>query len=297
MSGTSPEGARLAAELRALREKSGLSLVALADASGYSKSSWQRYLSGKALPPWLAVRALCVLAAAPEPRLRAVWDLAEAAWSGRDVVEPGAVALAEPVAVSAPVPAASARPDETAPVFVSATPGGAAFSGAEVVADTPRRSRRQRFGWALGLAVLCGAVTAAGLTMAADHSTASGSDFHVGCTGTACSGQDPQVTLCGVEPQTLLDLQTPQGAGVEIRYNPLCRAVWARAWNTKLGETLVLNDAGGAAESVVISRAGDQDQFVFTPLLGLATGKAEALRVCLNDRAGDITDCYGAKTP
>jgi hypothetical protein len=122
-------------------------------------------------------------------------------------------------------------------------------------------------------------------------------DFHVGCTGPACSGQDPQVTLCGVEPQTLLDQQTPEGAGIQIRYNPLCRAVWARAWNTKLGDTLVLNDAGGAAESVIISQPQDLNQFMYTPLLGLPGGHGDTLRVCLKKGPAGASQCYATETP
>ncbi|NUP46671.1 MAG: helix-turn-helix domain-containing protein, partial [Catenulispora sp.] len=86
MSESPSESARLIAEMRQLRDRSGLSLAELANKSGYSKSSWQRYLSGKVLPPWPAVRALCLLTDASEQRLHVLWDLAECAWSGRDVV-------------------------------------------------------------------------------------------------------------------------------------------------------------------------------------------------------------------
>lgn len=57
-----PEGSRLFAELRALRERTGLSLVGLAARTAYSKSSWQRYLNGRKLPPRDAVEQLCRLA-------------------------------------------------------------------------------------------------------------------------------------------------------------------------------------------------------------------------------------------
>ncbi|WP_411117911.1 helix-turn-helix domain-containing protein [Streptomyces sp. 058-1L] len=41
----------LAAQLRSMRMRRGLTLSALAERSSYSRSSWERYLNGKALPP------------------------------------------------------------------------------------------------------------------------------------------------------------------------------------------------------------------------------------------------------
>lgn len=76
----------LADEIQALRDRTGLSLTALAAETKYSKSSWARWLSGKALPPWHAVQALCALAGRAENDLRALWALAEGEWSGRAVV-------------------------------------------------------------------------------------------------------------------------------------------------------------------------------------------------------------------
>ncbi|WP_323747642.1 helix-turn-helix domain-containing protein, partial [Catenulispora rubra] len=80
----------LAEELRTLRKRAGLSFAALGAQTLYSKSSWSRYLNGEVLPPWQAVQALCGLAGEPEPRLRAMWKLAEQEWSRRDAVGAGA---------------------------------------------------------------------------------------------------------------------------------------------------------------------------------------------------------------
>nr|WP_275424359.1 helix-turn-helix transcriptional regulator [Streptomyces parvus] len=38
-------------QLRLLRRRTGMTLVTLANRTSYSKSSWGRYLGGKALPP------------------------------------------------------------------------------------------------------------------------------------------------------------------------------------------------------------------------------------------------------
>ncbi|MET9291218.1 DUF2690 domain-containing protein [Streptomyces sp. NPDC003077] len=79
----SVENVRLSAGLRRLRQSTGLSLAALADKTVYSKSSWERYLNGKKLPPRGAVEALCRLAGEHPGRLLALWELAEPAWAGR----------------------------------------------------------------------------------------------------------------------------------------------------------------------------------------------------------------------
>ncbi|SHN47227.1 ATP-binding protein [Cryptosporangium aurantiacum] len=61
------------AQLARIKELSGLSLRALARDSGLSSSSLSRYLTGRLVPPWDAVVALCrVVGRDPRP-LRAVW--------------------------------------------------------------------------------------------------------------------------------------------------------------------------------------------------------------------------------
>lgn len=95
-------GRRLAAELRELRGRTRLSLAALADRTPYSKSSWERYLNGKKPVPRQAVEALCALAGEPAGRLLALWELADATWSGRarpTPVPPPPVPVAEPAVV------------------------------------------------------------------------------------------------------------------------------------------------------------------------------------------------------
>ena len=72
-----PEQARLAAALRELRARTGLSLAALAAKTAFSKSSWERYLNGRTLPPHTAVQELCRLAGEPDGRCLALWEIAE----------------------------------------------------------------------------------------------------------------------------------------------------------------------------------------------------------------------------
>jgi transcriptional regulator with XRE-family HTH domain len=78
-----PECARLAEELCGLRRRMGWSLAALARNTTYSKSSWDRYLGGKAQPPRESVTALCAAVGQPPGRYLVLWELADRAWSGR----------------------------------------------------------------------------------------------------------------------------------------------------------------------------------------------------------------------
>lgn len=67
---------RLAAELRDLRSATGMSLRDLQRHTHSSDSSLSRYLSGRIIPPWAVVEALCALADRPAARLRPLWELA-----------------------------------------------------------------------------------------------------------------------------------------------------------------------------------------------------------------------------
>ncbi|MGW8969804.1 helix-turn-helix domain-containing protein [Streptomyces platensis] len=94
---------QLVVQLRRLKDHSGLSLAALAARTPYSKSSWERYLNGKKLPPAGAVEALARLCGADVTRLLALHEVAAQAWSaGRPV--PGARPPVPRVAPVAPAP-------------------------------------------------------------------------------------------------------------------------------------------------------------------------------------------------
>ncbi|WP_432141477.1 helix-turn-helix domain-containing protein [Streptomyces sp. bgisy084] len=76
-----PQVREFAGQLRRLVDRSGLSVAALADATGYSKTSWERYLNGRLLPPQRAVVALAEATGANPAHLTTLWELAERAWS------------------------------------------------------------------------------------------------------------------------------------------------------------------------------------------------------------------------
>ena len=303
MSGARPEFVLLATELRVLRERAALSITELAGKSAYSRSSWHRYLGGTALPPWLAVRALCQLADEPTPRIRALWELAEAAASGRAAVReaPMTAAREAPVTAAREAPVTAEKTEPTRPADTAVVP--VEQPAAPETRPAPRR-HEQRWWSVRALAFTCVLALCLALGLVAawqrvrtpeaaspDAATPRASGFHVGCVAGACTGRDPSVTLCGAQPQTLLHRLTPSGAGLEVRYNPLCRAVWARVWNTRLGDTLTLSEPGQPAQSIAVHSTRQLNAFVHTPLLGLHAGPTP-LTACLSETPHTPATCY-----
>ncbi|WP_406455177.1 XRE family transcriptional regulator [Streptomyces sp. NBC_01622] len=66
----------LTERLRLLKQRTGLSLAALAAVTPYSKSTWHRYLHGDQFPPRAAVEALARLAHTDPGPLLSLWDTA-----------------------------------------------------------------------------------------------------------------------------------------------------------------------------------------------------------------------------
>ncbi|MFD9909495.1 XRE family transcriptional regulator [Streptomyces sp. NPDC059063] len=76
-----PQVREFASQLRRLVDRSGLSIAAVADRTGYSKTSWERYLNGRLLAPKGAIVALAEVTGTPPVHLITMWELAERAWS------------------------------------------------------------------------------------------------------------------------------------------------------------------------------------------------------------------------
>ncbi|MGA5565636.1 helix-turn-helix domain-containing protein [Streptomyces platensis] len=133
---------QLVVRLRRLKDHSGLSLAALAARTPYSKSSWERYLNGKKLPPAGAVEALARLCGADVTRLLVLHEVAAQAWSvGRPVPEARPqVQAAQPATPVQPLPPGRSRPSpraarDEAPlpaVHTAAAPAPAPATGLQV---------------------------------------------------------------------------------------------------------------------------------------------------------------------
>jgi hypothetical protein len=83
-----PEVRHFVEQLRLLKDRTGLSLVALGARTAYSKSSWHRYLNATQPPPRQAVVALCRVAGENPERHGVRWELAVQAWP-RPAAVPG----------------------------------------------------------------------------------------------------------------------------------------------------------------------------------------------------------------
>ncbi|WP_161329221.1 helix-turn-helix transcriptional regulator, partial [Streptomyces sp. SID5789] len=76
-----PQIKEFTGQLRRLVDRSELSVASVADATGYSKTSWERYLNGRLLAPKGAIIALAEVTGTNPLHLTTMWELAERAWS------------------------------------------------------------------------------------------------------------------------------------------------------------------------------------------------------------------------
>ena len=97
------------AVLRKLKDRSGLSLTALATKTPYSRSSLYRFLNGAKLPPRDVVETLARLTGEPLDRLLALWRQSEARSSGRYARSRTSPTVSRPPAAQAPMASAAQR--------------------------------------------------------------------------------------------------------------------------------------------------------------------------------------------
>ncbi|MGW1757034.1 helix-turn-helix domain-containing protein [Streptomyces mirabilis] len=125
-------------QLRLLKDRTGMSLVALGTRTAYSKSSWQRYLNASQPPPRQAVVALCRVAGVAgeeTERFGVRWELAVRAWPREPVppVPPVPVPAGGPV----PGPVAGGEPAPGAEASVPAGHGASAARGRDGYEEEP----------------------------------------------------------------------------------------------------------------------------------------------------------------
>jgi len=301
--------------LRRQVERSGVSLSALADATGYSRTSWDRYLNGRLLPPRYAVVALAEVTGAEPGHLTTMWELTERAWSrseGRCDITMEASAVAQARAALGefgPAPRFADEPPAAGPPHRDAALPDPGKSGpAKRIADKPRTAsprRRRAVLFALGVAAVLLSVLALALhpfrgtghraetagpsaapsaSAAVRHVLGAGREG-AGCTGAGCAGKDPEAMGCGGGNATTAAAAWVGGAYVEMRYSAVCGAVWARISAAGPGDSVSVTSAKRTRRSSV----GGGATTTYTPMLAAtAPGQGKACAE-LSDGAGGCT--------
>ncbi|MFF0189690.1 peptidoglycan-binding protein [Streptomyces sp. NPDC005244] len=154
-----PRVRQLLVRLRRLKDHNGLTMRQLAARTGYSAKSWERYLSGRSVPPRDAVEAMARICGDDTVRLLALHEVAVEAWRDksagapeRGTPEQGAweQGVTEPV-VRETAPSDAAEPVPAGPAAVAPEPEPVMM--ATRAAEGPRISRR-----ALSVALVSGCV-------------------------------------------------------------------------------------------------------------------------------------------
>ncbi|MFF4824826.1 DUF2690 domain-containing protein [Streptomyces sp. NPDC001312] len=206
--GTAASPGQLTTALRELRDRTGLSLAALAARTPYSKSAWHRYLTGAKHPPRSAVEALARLAGAdPVPAL-ALWDAAGACPSGAAQPEP------EPE----PDPGPESRPD----------PVPRPESESEPVDPPRRRVGRLPLLTALTLPAAVTAVAAVLLTPSPGKPPGARVMMtSPRCHSASCQGELPDASACAGDARTQSAVAGSTYT-VRLRYSSSCRTAWSQ---------------------------------------------------------------------
>jgi transcriptional regulator with XRE-family HTH domain len=270
-----PQVREFAALMRRRIERSGVSIAALADATGYSRSSWERYLNGRLLPPKYAVVALAQVTGTEPGHLTTMWELTERAWTraeGRHdttiqshLVAEARAALGEfgpPPDLGGPERAPSGRGRRTLLFVTGVLVVVLAVVGATLLLGD-RGSSPQRAGGASS-----SPSSSSSPSLQAQGDLPSG----VKCGGARCTGQDPEVMGCGGKYARTAASTWVGGTYVEMRYSRTCGAVWARISAAVSGDTVTVTD-GSVSERTDIG----QDAAAYTPMLAVsAPGRAKA---------------------
>ncbi|MFH8218290.1 DUF2690 domain-containing protein [Streptomyces sp. NPDC018057] len=254
-----PLSGPLAANLRELRGRTGLSLAALAARTPYSKSAWHRYLSGAKHPPRSAVEALARLAGAdPGPAL-ALWAApmetgprtatatGAGPGTGTDSAPPAHTAPGLPAqraqtpptsspapptapgSPNSPVPPTASVPLTSAAPPTTPVPGDGPGTSGRPDAARPRRRGRGLVLPALTLLTALAAVVTALATSSRGASPGARAAVLAAlrCHGRSCQGALPGASACARDARTESSVADATYT-VRLRWSPSCRAAWSQ---------------------------------------------------------------------
>ncbi|MEV7201134.1 helix-turn-helix domain-containing protein [Streptomyces griseoluteus] len=283
-----PQIGEFTRQLRRLVDEEGLSAAALADRTGYSRTSWERYLNGRLLAPKGAVVALAEVTGTSPVHLTTMWELAERAWSR-----------------------AESRHDRTmeqiritrARAELGDFGGGTGTTTADAPPATPppagppagRRRVLLFLAGAVAVLVVLGTVflltgrgDREGSREAAERSSpaatrAAALPPGVKCVGVGCTGKDAEVMGCSGDLVTTAGTATVGAATLEVRCSRTCAAAWGRITGAAPGDRVRVT-AGGE------TRRGDAvagETYTYTPMVAVGrAGEAEACVTLASGRTG-----------
>ncbi|MCQ8774415.1 helix-turn-helix domain-containing protein [Streptomyces telluris] len=265
----------LVEEMRAMKGRSELSLLELAEATSISKSSWERYLNGKQFPPRQAVEALCSVAGLPSEALLARWEPAEASWSRRRTPEASPGGASTIVAGHGVVSETAASPHSSV--------GGIrdqhrrASWWLRALAAGSRLLTRRPVITTLAVMALCGAMISAAFLVRLSRSSAMPAPPV--CVLDLCEGNDPGPAVCE-DARTLVDHVAFDGTRLAIEHSPRCRAAWVRT--PRLSAEAHIEIEGPEARTASVTGAstglGKAGRPVTTPMI--SAPRPEELRAC-----------------
>ncbi|MFI9235844.1 helix-turn-helix domain-containing protein [Streptomyces sp. NPDC053079] len=281
---------RLVTELLRLKECSGLSYEALAERTGYSRSSWQRFLNGGKPPTRAAVEQLADVAGGDRDRLLALWEYARE--------------TDDHLPTPNPQPEPATAPPTTPPTGTDAACPACRRPAQRLRPSSPIRAAR----WAAAALVLA-AVAAVSVFLTARHLHRPDPADHAAiaaatatkapaapeppatpqCRGKSCEGQEPTAMGCGRDATTLRTTWLV-GLVVTLRHSPGCSAVWARIDNGTVGYQVRVSTPDGRSRTAEITWGQD----VYTRMLATDT-PGEAIACGVIPRHDE--ECTGKGTP
>ncbi|KUN84400.1 helix-turn-helix domain-containing protein [Streptomyces griseoruber] len=274
-----PQVREFAELLRRVVDRAGLSLGAVADRTGYSRTSWEKYLDGRLLAPKGAVVALAEVTGTSSADLMTVREPAEQAWSRSQLRQ-------ERTVDDSRIVRARAVPGEFGP----ARSAGGARRGA--------RGRRPALYLAAVVGVLVLAVGAFLLTDAVVPGRTAGASGSpspsaptstalppgVRCAGAGCTGEDAERMGCSGDLVTTASSAVVGPAVVEVRYSETCGAAWGRIIRAVPGD-VVRVIVGSHQETGTITGTGET--IAYTPMIAVrGPDRAKACAVLASGAQG-----------
>ncbi|MFI9391017.1 XRE family transcriptional regulator [Streptomyces bauhiniae] len=283
-----PQIGEFTRQLRQLVDQGGLSVAALADRTGYSRTSWERYLNGRLLAPKGAVVALAEVTGTNPVHVITMWELAERAWSRAEMRHDRTMEQIRITRARAELGDFGGGTGTTTVDAPPMTPPPAA---------PPAGKRRVLLFLAGAVAVLVvlgtvflltGRDGGKGTPEAAKSPSpsatgAAGLPPGVKCVGIGCAGKDAEAMGCSGDLVTTARTATVGAATLEVRYSRTCGAAWGRITGAAPGDRVRVTADGETRRGEAV--AGET--YTYTPMVAVGgAGEAEACVTLASGRTG-----------